>query len=106
MNNLVKSKWVAALRSGEYWQVQGRLRRDTGNCCLGVLCDLHAIETGGTWSHNCEEEYEYFHHSGTLPDVVVSWAGLPIGYETMCANMNDRGLSFHQIADFIESSGG
>jgi hypothetical protein len=46
MNPEVKALWLDALRSGEYKQGQGRLRKteDDGTfsyCCLGVLCDLY-----------------------------------------------------------------
>lgn len=37
----IKQKWIKALRSGEYQQTKGRLKRDDGFCCLGVLCDVY-----------------------------------------------------------------
>ena len=50
MDKLIRDKWVAALRSGEYLQTQGFLHRSNwyevptaethSYCCLGVLCDL------------------------------------------------------------------
>lgn len=46
MRSSIKSKWVGALRSGQYEQAQGRLgifNREGGKdmyCCLGVLCDV------------------------------------------------------------------
>lgn len=42
-NKKVMKAWVAALRSGDYTQCQGALRRnngDSGYCCLGVLADI------------------------------------------------------------------
>lgn len=45
-NQTVMTKWVTALRSGQYEQTRGRLTGEThvdgriGYCCLGVLCDL------------------------------------------------------------------
>lgn len=46
-NQQVMKAWVEALRSGEYDQTQGALRRNketpgipAGWCCLGVLCDI------------------------------------------------------------------
>lgn len=63
MNAEVKAQWLDALRSGEYQQTKGRLRRDNpidpedaddgynaGYCCLGVLCDL-AVKAGVTQIH-------------------------------------------------------
>jgi hypothetical protein len=42
MNQEVKAKWVAALRSGEFEQNKGALTNAdrTKHCCLGVLCEL------------------------------------------------------------------
>lgn len=61
MNADVKTKWLAALRSGEYQQIDGSLHKDQqGFCCLGVLCDLYHKETGrGAWETDtqlCEGE--------------------------------------------------
>ncbi len=53
MNQRIKEMWVKALKSDEYIQGQGALRKVmdgiTGHCCLGVLCDIHSKETGGVW---------------------------------------------------------
>jgi hypothetical protein len=40
MNQVIKEKWVAALRSGEYKQTKGYLRNKKGYCCLGVLTNF------------------------------------------------------------------
>lgn len=48
MNPEIKARWVAALRSGDYKQGEGTLRRVDGtvtHCCLGVLCEL-AVQDG------------------------------------------------------------
>jgi hypothetical protein len=45
-----KAEWVAALRSGKYFQTLGRLvsvddhDNVIGNCCLGVACELRTSE--------------------------------------------------------------
>ena len=69
----IKARWLTALRSGEYKQAQKALRRvrnapegeqtDTiiGHCCLGVLCEITAPETGGRWS---DENKEFFETDG------------------------------------------
>lgn len=49
MKKDIKDKWIAALRSGEYDQTKGVLRRedDEGRasyCCLGVLCELARLD--------------------------------------------------------------
>lgn len=43
----IKTKWVEALRSGDYKKAKGALARDGGFCCLGVLCDLQVVP--GEW---------------------------------------------------------
>lgn len=40
-----KTKWVEALRSGEYQQTKEYLHSEGGYCCLGVACEL----TGTQW---------------------------------------------------------
>lgn len=40
----LKQRWVAALRSGEYAQTDGRLNGDGRFCCLGVLCKVMGAE--------------------------------------------------------------
>lgn len=47
MDPTLKAEWLTALRSGEYKQVEGYLKREredgeVGYCCLGVLCDVIA----------------------------------------------------------------
>lgn len=37
MNQVIKERWIRALRSGRYKQSQGRLYDGEGFCCLGVL---------------------------------------------------------------------
>ena len=66
MNQQIKQLWVNALRSGEYKQATGRLRKNDGYCCLGVLCDLHSKTTGeGHWEGEGEGDQAY---STTIED--------------------------------------
>lgn len=130
MNPEIKEAWVAALRSGERKQTKGKLRSADGFCCLGVLCDLHAAATGGTWDVRVVprieylglrvERYEYGSTSSTLPPEVARWAGLsgdnPVIGETVdeedgllhdreAASYNDElGFNFNQIANLIEEN--
>jgi hypothetical protein len=119
MNKRVKKQWLKALRSGEYKQTQGQLREDRGNsagfCCLGVLCNLHAKANPEIASHETDPEY-YMGESGTPPDAVLKWAGLPFeteddrnvsvtyrGKPRSLVGLNDsENLSFKQIANVIE----
>lgn len=110
MNPIVKQKWVAALRSGEYKQGQKRLRNEEGfgdvtYCCLGVLVDLYCKEHNTTFGQVCEYGRE------VLPDRVVEWAGIDPGlYQNnpevdgrVLAEWNDIQMAgFDHIAELIE----
>lgn len=50
MNQEIKQRWVAALRSGQYKQGRYMLRsKDDCFCCLGVLCDLMVQDGKAEW---------------------------------------------------------
>lgn len=119
MDARIKKLWVAALRSGNYKQGRGKLRMDSSFCCLGVLCDLHAKETGkGSWKEMDASEgvYEYCaetHIPGMCipPSSVYAWAGLVgpshqrvfiDGKPRELENHNDAGKTFEEIAKAIE----
>lgn len=122
MREGVKQRWVAALRSGEYKQAHGALRTvnpddDTAlnHCCLGVLCDLYAAETGIDWKRSILSEVPvvYLGAVDSLPEEVREWAGLsgadPRARGFTLAELNDGteddgvpAHSFDQIADIIE----
>lgn len=122
----IKEKWVAALRSGEYTQATGYLRTKEGFCCLGVLCDIVQEDVGMHWIKGTEYGLEcyrytknnnYIHHSltlsasGCLPTEVVNLSDLEdydpvIWYGddgSTLAELNDKGLTFNEIADIIEA---
>ncbi len=112
MNQDIKEKWVAALRSGEYKQGKNRLRTHTNKfCCLGVLCDLHAKETGNPWDEYGDKEFAYLYKHGDLPRKVSVWAGFPrddanpfAGPHRLSTYNDNYGKNFHEIADIIEKN--
>ena len=107
MNKRVKKMWVAALRSGEYEQCRKVLRNGEGGfCCLGVLCDLYAKETG-------DSEGEAFDSiDNELAPCVTEWAGLadsnPILGSNLCATghndgwKNIKAKTFTKISNLIQ----
>lgn len=109
-----RAKWVESLRSGEYRQGTHSLRDNVGGfCCLGVACDLFRKEEGvGEW----DEDRNFYTGServhGVLPCLVRDWLGLreemghygQAGSGTALYIDNDRGKSFAEIADIIESA--
>jgi hypothetical protein len=124
MNPEVRARWTAALRSGDYPQTTGALRRlpeqatdgtCEGYCCLGVLTDL--------WLKDGNDELvpgDLVGDEETLASVwddveqmlsapVAQWAGLgssdPIlaGLDGHASLLNDDGeWTFDQIADAID----
>jgi hypothetical protein len=114
MDNELKQKWIAALRSGEYKQGIGQLiaRTHAGevkHCCLGVLAELAGID---------REELQNKEHLDSIDrqDILGSWNSRIPGepaYEAhfdsthttaqrRLAAMNDNGCTFCEIADEIE----
>ena len=109
MNLEVKTKWVAALRSGEYIQGKGILRKVVNNqtchCVLGVLTDIYVKEEGMIW-------YE-ISSSYMLSNRVKDWAGIS-GADSMLVKIDSIRVpliihndsyqaSFIELADAIES---
>lgn len=82
--------WTDALRSGEYPQGRGALRTPGGYCCLGVWCDLADPEGWDGDVHRGNKLYP-------TPDI----APLSDDAIYLCANLNDHGATFAEIAEYI-----
>tara|TARA_R110000744_G_scaffold170264_2_gene288414 strand:- start:16973 stop:17299 length:327 start_codon:yes stop_codon:yes gene_type:complete len=96
---LVKTKWIEALRSGKYKQTTETLQDGTGLCCLGVLCKVAQnedikVDTCGTYVTGEDLSSSQYD--------VYEWSGLNSTTETDLEEMNDNGENFNTIADFIE----
>lgn len=125
MDQQVKTKWLTALRSGEYKQGLGALNAGGEFCCLGVLCDLYVKEKPETakWEDGDYygvgvKELKIFGEGGLLPAEVMNWAGLqkcdPLVQDTYededgggtaafpISSLNDNGKDFSYIAALIE----
>lgn len=82
-----KTKWVKALRSGEFEQCTGSLKKDDRHCCLGVACVVLGWDIP---EGNQQPLYD------ALEDIGVD--------TTEFYQMNDgENASFVQIADHIEA---
>lgn len=123
MNPEVKEKWVSALRSGNYAQGKGQLRRrnsfahTTEFCCLGVVCEIAKAE-GITELADFRGGGIFPYAGSNYPDArygvplnVMAWMELPgspggpvMDDYAMLANMNDHGKTFAEIADYIEEN--
>ena len=126
----LKARWVEALRSGKYHQGTGRLRCQVPGqadrfCCLGVLCELLVedgrlvvLPEGSTdqvratatvwytvpdWEERAEVNgFDDHRDDAVVPVRVANELGLEQG---PLWEMNDRrGLSFPEIADWIEEN--
>jgi hypothetical protein len=128
-----KAEWVAALRSGQYKQGKEALRwaDDNRMCCLGVVCDLHSkTPQAFEWSTGGSGQLRYDTLAAYAPDEVLMWLGIAyedlrtssttqqelldklqlpfsqtgmVGYVLATLN-DDKGYTFEQIADFIETN--
>lgn len=110
MKRSIARKWAKALESGEYKQTKGALRKGDGACCLGVLCNLHAIEHPDFAATQKKKTF-YAEEDAISPNVVCLWAGLNNGNPLVdegkygcgsLAELNDKGnLTFPEIAKII-----
>jgi hypothetical protein len=88
MNAEIKEKWTAALRSGEYKQAYGSLKRNDRYCALGVLVD---VTMKGDWDML------------GVTSMTYAQAELDIRERAQIVDLNDRSkLPFTLIADYIE----
>lgn len=108
----LKSRWTAKLRSGDYLQGKGALRkRGTYQdlfCCLGVLCEV-AVEDGRVHRSETPEvvgwNYNYNEEGGVLPIELESWSGIDLDDRQELMSMNDdAGNTFEEIADWIDQN--
>jgi len=107
-----RQQWVDALRSGRYEQAKGKLRDGDKFCCLGVACDISGL---GEW--DMQSLYITFIGEGhcidnkRLPVAIQDWLGVESdsvfvntknGVASL-ARLNDKGITFVEIADIIEN---
>jgi hypothetical protein len=96
MNGDIKAKWLQALRSGEYKQGHGRLRiLPNLYCCLGVLCEVMGVKADGVLYDGC---------TSYISPRTQNVAGLRAKDQSRLSSMNDRGDTFPEIADWIETN--
>jgi len=104
LDKKVKHKWLKALRSGKYEQGQGALCRkeevwdskrsrykmNKKYCCLGVACAIGITQPA--------------REDGTRSGGYVSNRFLTSETQKDLANMNDNGVSFKKIAQWISKN--
>ena len=123
MDSKTKKEWLKALRSGEYKQGDGALRKEVAChiaeepdteerfCCLGVLCDL--VEPNQWRRLNNEWVNGVSSDDGGMPRKdLLEELGLDRNINRSgrknstiaehLAHMNDGGKTFKEIANWIE----
>jgi hypothetical protein len=104
-----QEKWLALLESGKIPQTCGTLKDNTGYCCLGVatefVCGIFPeLHDSGAWIYDGDYEtyappsvvsLMHFHGSGGCNSSSDQVNDVDTG---SLADMNDRGLSFKEIA--------
>ncbi len=77
---------LTALRGGDYPQAMGKLHRPEGFCCLGVMCDIYAKDSGEEYWIPLDERYYEFrdpetgdHEENGLPESIIELLGFTHG---------------------------
>ncbi len=106
-----KEMWIQALKSGEFKQGTQYLERDGQYCAIGVLSLLSLIEGQCTYNQ-IDGTGKFDNKRFTLSYNTLTWAGLGLedfkvdviyeGESTSIADLNDRGLSFKELARIID----
>jgi hypothetical protein len=103
-------KWTSALRSGRFKQTVGALKINDGYCCLGVLCHIITEEQPNTrviekFNQILATGKDGKDQLGIIPeDLFIEWTGFPYSIHWTLSTMNDKGHSFFEIADYIETA--
>ena len=108
MDKLIKAKWLAALRSGEYKQIKDKLHTTSGHCCLGVLTEV--VEGKDCWSTDSFGRIALNGETSSLTFGTREKAEFPTHIDGKSVSntlitMNDSGgKSFAEIADWVEEN--
>lgn len=108
MDPVLKSKWLEALRSGDYQQTTGVLIDvDKGVdyfCCLGVLCtvaEMERKELAGSWLFVSGDTLLGI----SLEEQELERFGISDEQQGTLINLNDtHNKTFPEIADWIEAN--
>jgi hypothetical protein len=101
MNEEIKQKWVAALRSGKYSQTRETLQDENGFCCLGVLCEVMKLPKPIPYIYTFRGK----HLEKDLTHDFRDSVGLSYTAEGELIELNDKEhYSFAEIAEYIEEN--
>lgn len=115
MDDDLKAKWVSALRSGEFLQGREHLHNEGAYCCLGVLCKISGADMSkgervveykdgeGIAEPTAFIDEAHWTEEEELTPRLLEYFGISSGVETKLIRMNDDGMGFVAIADWIET---
>lgn len=108
-----KTLWLAALRSGEYFQAtqalasQHRGESQWGYCCLGVLCDVQGLPFQIIPDRYSGPHKRYVGSDDSFGEEYLPssmWDIISEDAQKVLAHFNDSGWNFEQIATLIEAA--
>lgn len=101
MNQAIKKKWLAKLKTSKKARKMLNNPRTGGYCCLGVLCTIYTEETKkGRWTRSGEfvtiSEFNSneIYNTELLPLGVLKWSGLQYSDQGPLAVLNDNQAGF------------
>lgn len=100
MDKKLKAKWIKALRCGRYKQGNGALKVDNEYCCLGVLATIQRCK----WNDGepiMKNESVGHQERGRHFYLAPTFAQIPYRAQKFLGQMNDKGKTFKEIADYI-----
>ena len=113
MDKRLKTRWLKALRSGEYEQGRGKLAVETDSgarfCCLGVLVDITEGFTERDGDLFCDSPAQSAQTKHSLSNRLLDKFGLTRRQQEELINRNDgycghKPKTFKKIADYIEEN--
>ena len=99
-----QTQWLEALRSNNYAQGSFSLRRDDAFCCLGVGCDIFEVPSAPSTYSKGDTVYGRIPEGSAAPLELIEIlqlygsVGLDINNDNSLAQLNDNGVTFHEIA--------
>lgn len=111
-DRITMHEWADALRSGGYRQCTARLRDGDTFCAMGVLGDLAVRHGRAEWCTTSGPLLALAWHTTdgrrktwptSLPTELLRELGIGHTVQQMIITLNDSGVPFDRLADFIET---
>lgn len=99
MNHEFRTKLLEALRSGKYKQCTKELRFKDSFCAAGVICD---IGNPDGWINNRDDYPTHIDYDSMTYNYELLFGFSEVDILNLI-ELNDSGMTFPQIADYIEA---